>query len=152
MKLTWIVDAVNVEDQPLGYLLHRVAAALRSEVTATVLDPLELTFPEYICLRMLSHGPDKSNAQLAREANVSRQAMNMVLRALQDRALVTRPHTVAAGRSRPTALTGAGAELLGRTDSGVRAAEERVLASLGERTVATSGASWRRLSDGCCPG
>ncbi len=133
IKLTWIVNAVNVEDQPLGYLLHRVAAALRSEVTATVLEPLELTFPEYICLRMLSHGPDKSNAQLAREANVSRQAMNMVLRALQDRALVTRPHTVAAGRSRPTALTGAGAELLGRTDSGVRAAEERVLASLGER-------------------
>jgi DNA-binding MarR family transcriptional regulator len=125
---------MSVEEQPLGYLLHRVSAALRSEVTATVLEPLELTFPEYICMRMLSHGGSgKSNAQLAREANVSRQAMNIVLRALQERALVSRPHAAAAGRSRPTALTDAGAALLGRTDSGVRAAEERVLSSLGEK-------------------
>ncbi len=124
---------MSVHEQPLGYLLHRVSAALRSEVTTTVLEPLELTFPEYICLRMLSHGSGKSNAQLAREANVSRQAMNIVLRALQDRELVSRPYTAAAGRSRPTALTDAGTRLLGRTDSGVRAAEERVLSSLGEK-------------------
>ncbi len=122
---------VNVEQQPLGYLLHRVGAALRSEVTATVLDPLELTFGEYICLRMLSHAPGASNAQLARDANVSRQAMNIVVRGLQDRGLVTRPAAAAAGRSRPTELTEAGAALLGRTDSGVRAAEDRVLSTLG---------------------
>ena len=122
---------MSVEPQPLGYLLHRVHAALRSEVMATVLDPLELTFPEYICLRMLSHTPGMSNAQLARDANVSRQAMNMVLRGLQDRGLVVRPATAAAGRSRPTELTTAGTELLQRTDSGVRAAEDRILATLG---------------------
>ncbi|HEY5844681.1 MAG TPA: MarR family transcriptional regulator [Mycobacterium sp.] len=122
---------VSVEQQPLGYLLHLVHAALRSEVMATVLDPLELTFPEYICLRMLSHAPGMSNAQLARDANVSRQAMNMVLRGLQDRGLVVRPASAAAGRSRPTELTEAGVGVLQRTDSGVRAAEDRILATLG---------------------
>lgn len=121
---------MTVEHQPLGYLLHRIHAALRSEVTGTVLDPLELTFPEYICLRMLSHAPGKSNAELARDANVSRQAMNMVLRGLQQRGLASRPATVTAGRSRPAELTPAGAELLRDTDSGVRAAEDRVLSVL----------------------
>ena len=105
IKLTCIVVPVTPEQQPLGYLLHLVHTALRNEVTATVLEPLQLTFPEYICLRMLSHGPGMSNAQLARDANVSRQAMNMVLRGLQDRGLVRRPATAAAGRSRPTELT-----------------------------------------------
>ena len=56
-----------LEDQPLGYLLYRVANALRSEVTATVLEPLGLAFPQYICMRILSRFPDRSNAELARD-------------------------------------------------------------------------------------
>ena len=134
---------MNVEHQPLGYLLHRVHAALRSEMAGTVLEPLHLTFPEYICLRMLSQGPGMSNAELARSVNVSRQAMNMVLRGLQERGLVTRPATAPAGRSRPAALTDAGAELLRGTDSGVRAAEERVLSTL---TSDDRQAFWRILA------
>ena len=55
-----------------------MADALRAEVTATVLEPLGLTFPQYICMRILSHVPGRSNAELARDANVSPQAMNMV--------------------------------------------------------------------------
>ena len=86
-----------------------------------MLDPLGLAFPEYICLRLLSHAPGKSNAELAREANVSPQAMNMVLRGLQERGLVTRPAAVASGRSLPAELTRQGTELLDRTDSGIRA-------------------------------
>ena len=43
-----------LEDQPLGYLLSRVANALRAEVTAAVLDPMGLAFPQYICLWILS--------------------------------------------------------------------------------------------------
>lgn len=114
----------------MGYVLHRVAAALRSEVIGTVLDPLGLTFPEYICLRMLSHRPRQSNAQLAREVNVSRQAMNMVVQGLADRGLVTRSATATGGRARPVEMTAAGTELLGRTDVGIRQAEDRVLAAL----------------------
>jgi DNA-binding MarR family transcriptional regulator len=127
-----MIDMGTTGEQPLGYLLHRVAAALRAEVAATVLEPMGLSFPEYICMRMLSHAPGKSNAELARDAGVSPQAMNMVLRALQDRELVARPAVVASGRSLPAELTGRGTVLLKRIDPGIRQAEQRVLGRLGE--------------------
>jgi DNA-binding MarR family transcriptional regulator len=128
-----MVDMNEPEDQPLGYLLHRVTSALRAQVTTEVLDPLGLAFPQYICMRMLSHWPGKSNAELARDVNVSPQAMNMVVRGLQDRGLVTRPASVASGRSLPTELTREGTELLSRTVAGVEEAERRVLAPLSDQ-------------------
>jgi DNA-binding MarR family transcriptional regulator len=118
------------EDQPLGYLLSRVMNALRTEVTAAVLDPLEVAFPEYLCMRVLSKYPGHSNADLARALDVSPQAMNMVLRGLQDRGLVSRPASVPSGRSLPAQLTREGDELLKRTDAGVRAAERKLMANL----------------------
>ncbi|KAA0112274.1 MarR family winged helix-turn-helix transcriptional regulator [Mycolicibacterium sp. P1-5] len=117
-------------DEPLGYLLHRVASALRAEVTATALDPAGLSFPQYICMRILSRFPDRSNAELARDTGVSPQAMNMVVRSLEELGLVTRPDTVASGRSLPAKLTRTGVHLLERTDTGVRAAEQRLMAGL----------------------
>ena len=120
----------SFEDQPLGYLLSRVMFALKADVTATVLDPLEVAFPEYLCMRVLSKYPGQSNADLARAQNVSPQAMNMVLRGLEDRGLVTRPASVSSGRSLPAQLTREGEELLKRTDAGVRAAERRLMADL----------------------
>ena len=119
-----------LEDQPLGYLLSRVANALRAEVTASVLDPLGLAFPQYICMRILSKFPGRSNAELARDTGVTPQAMNMVLRGLEDRGLVTRPATVPSGRSLPAQLTREGGDLLQRTDSGVSAAERKLMAHL----------------------
>jgi DNA-binding MarR family transcriptional regulator len=127
-----MLDMSDVEDQPLGYLLQRVAVALRNDVTSSVLEPLGLAFPQYICMRVLSKVPDRSNAELARDLNVSAQAMNMVLRGLEERGLVTRPASVASGRSLPARLTRAGEALLKRTDVGVRAAEGRLLARLTE--------------------
>lgn len=119
-----------VGDEPLGYLLHRVVHALKTDVMATVLDPLDVAFPEYLCMRVLSKYAGRSNAELARDLNVSPQAMNMVLRGLEDRGLVARPASVASGRSLPAQLTREGEELLKRTDSGVRAAEQRLMANL----------------------
>jgi DNA-binding MarR family transcriptional regulator len=120
------------EDQPLGYLLSRVMFALKADVTATVLDPLEVAFPEYLCMRVLSKYPGQSNADLARALNVSPQAMNMVLRGLEERRLVVRPASVSSGRSLPAQLTREGGELLKRTDTGVRAAEDRLMANLSD--------------------
>jgi DNA-binding MarR family transcriptional regulator len=117
-------------DEPLGYLLQRLAMSLRAEVTSTALDPVGLSFPQYICMRILAKSPGRSNADLARDVSVSPQAMNMVVRGLQDRGLVTRPATVASGRSLPAELSNDGTELLKRTDAGVREAERRVLAPL----------------------
>jgi DNA-binding MarR family transcriptional regulator len=121
------------EDQPLGYLLSRVMFALKADVTATVLEPLETAFPEYLCMRVLAKFPGQSNADLARALSVSPQAMNMVLRALEDRGLLTRPTSVSSGRSLPAQLTRDGEELLKRTDAGVRAAENRLLANLTDK-------------------
>ncbi len=121
------------EDPPFGYLLYRVHNALRAEVTSTVLEPLGLAFPQYICMRILSQFPDRSNAELARDTSVSPQAMNMVLRGLEERGLVTRPASVSSGRSLPAALTREGEELLDKTDAGVREAEDRMMANLSDR-------------------
>lgn len=127
--MTDMVDDVN---RPLGYLLHRVIAQLRSEVTQLVLEPLGLTFTQYLCMRLLAQTPGRSNADLARDLFVSPQAMNMTVRGLQDRGLVTRPATVPSGRSLPAELTREGIALLARTDDGVREAEQRVLAPLSD--------------------
>ncbi len=116
--------------EPLGYLLQRLAMSLRAEVTSSALEPVGLSFPQYICMRILSTSPGRSNADLARDVSVSPQAMNMVVRGLQDRGLVTRPATVTSGRSLPAELTREGVELLKQTDSGVRDAERKVLAPL----------------------
>ena len=60
----------NLADEPLGYLLHRVLLPMKADVSATVLDPLEVAFPEYLCMRVLSKYPGHSNAELARALNV----------------------------------------------------------------------------------
>ncbi|HET9875082.1 MAG TPA: MarR family transcriptional regulator [Mycobacterium sp.] len=117
------------EDQPLGYLLYRVTAALRPQVT-TELRPLGLGLPEFVCMRILSMSPGRSSAQLARDTNVSPQAMNLVLRGLQDVGVVTRPATVPSGRALPARLTGKGRALLKRAEVAVRTAEERALSGL----------------------
>jgi DNA-binding MarR family transcriptional regulator len=118
------------QEAPLGYLLSRIANALRAEITTNVLEPLGLSFPQYVCLRMLENRSGMSNAEMARFIGVSPQAMNIVVRALQDRDLITRPSTVAAGRSRPTELTRAGRTLLGKTNAGIHAADDALLAGL----------------------
>lgn len=128
-----MLDMSDRDDAPLGYLLHRLASALRADVTATVLEPLDLTFPQYVCMRILSRRPGQSNAELARDVMVSPQAMNIVVRGLQERGLVARPATVASGRSLPAELTREGRALLARTGDGIRAAEQRVLGGLSEQ-------------------
>src|SRR6201988_1852447 len=100
----------SFEDQPLGYLLSRAMFALKADVTATVLDPLEVAFPEYLCMRVLAKFPGHSNADLARALNVSPQAMNMVLRGLEERRLVARPARRGAGRFFPRPAAGRGGE------------------------------------------
>lgn len=115
--------------QPLGYLMYRVMTALRPAVTAE-LRPLGLGLPAFVCLRILSMSPGRSNAQLARDTNVSPQAMNNVLRGLQDRGLVTRPASAASGRALPAQLTAKGNALLNHAEAAVQRADERVLAKL----------------------
>lgn len=116
-------------DQPLGFLIYRVTAVLQPIVAAR-LQPLGLTLPEFVCLRVLSTAPGQSNAELARYINVSPQAMNNVLRGLQDRGIVRRPASVASGRALPAELTADGAALLQQAEAVVHAADVAALANL----------------------
>jgi DNA-binding MarR family transcriptional regulator len=120
---------VATDDAPLGYLLYRVAAVLRPEASA-VLGPLGLTLPEFVCLRMLSMNPGLSSAELSRNSNVTPQAMNTVLRRLEEVGAVARPTSVSSGRALPASLTSQGRTLLKRAETAVRAADGRILAKL----------------------
>jgi DNA-binding MarR family transcriptional regulator len=124
-----IADMAAADDAPLGYLLYRVAAVLRPEVSA-VLGPLGLTLPEFVCLRILSQSPGLSSAELARGGNVTPQAMNTVLRRLEEVGAVERPTSVSSGRALPATLTGQGRTLLKRAEVAVHDADDRILAKL----------------------
>jgi DNA-binding MarR family transcriptional regulator len=130
-KYVNIVDMIQAEDAPLGYLLYRVAAVLRPEVSA-VLGPLGLTLPEFVCLRMISMFPGMSSAELSRHTNVTPQAMNTVLRKLEEFGAVARPASVSSGRALPATLTGQGRAVLKRAEGAVRAADARILSKLTE--------------------
>ncbi|CAM4284796.1 transcriptional regulator SlyA [Mycobacterium basiliense] len=119
----------QVEDAPLGFLLYRVAAVLRPEVSAA-LGPLGLTLPEFVCLRLLSLSPGLSSAELARQTNVTPQAMNTVLRKLEEIDAVARPTSVSSGRALPATLTTPGRALLKRAEAVVLGADARILAKL----------------------
>jgi DNA-binding MarR family transcriptional regulator len=120
---------MDLDEEPLGYLMHRIMSELRPAVTAE-LRPFELGLPDFVCLRILSMSPGRSNAELARDTNVSPQAMNNVLRALQERGVVARPASVASGRALPAQLTAKGKALLQRAEHAVRVADQRVLDKL----------------------
>ena len=125
-----MLDMDELEDQPLGYLLYRVTAALRPQATAATNWTAWTALPEYVCMRILSFRPGRSNAELARDINVSPQAMNIVLRGLQDSGAVTRPASVSSGRALPAQLTAEGKALLKRAEAAVKVADDRVLANL----------------------
>jgi DNA-binding MarR family transcriptional regulator len=116
-------------DEPLGFLLYRVMSSLRPQVAAE-LKPLELGLPEFVCLRILSNHPGLSSAELARGTNVSAQAANQVLRALEERGALSRPAVTPVGRAMPAQLTRRGKALLRRADVAVQRAEERILTRL----------------------
>ncbi|RJK94849.1 MarR family winged helix-turn-helix transcriptional regulator [Vallicoccus soli] len=132
-------ETVGPVDASVGYALKQAAVALRSGMDA-VLRPLELSVPQYSCLEVLAQRPGLSNAELARATFVTRQAMNGVLRGLQERGLVTRPAAAPHGRALPTRLTPRGEELLLAASTAVRSVERRMLAPL-------DGDRQRRLRD-----
>jgi DNA-binding MarR family transcriptional regulator len=119
----------DADAQPLGYLLYRVQSMLQPAVSAA-LRPHGITLPEMVCMRILSLYPGTSNAELARRTNVSPQAMNTVVRSLQNMGAVTRPDSVPSGRALPAELTKHGKALLKRALAAAQAAEDDVLAAL----------------------
>lgn len=116
-------------DESMGYALKQAASTLRSAMDAA-LRPLELTVPQYACLELLGQRPGMSNAELARGAFVTRQAMDGVLRGLRQRGLIRRPDVALSGRSLPATLTDSGRGKLGSASRAVRAVEVQMTAPL----------------------
>ncbi|MET8000241.1 MarR family winged helix-turn-helix transcriptional regulator [Nonomuraea glycinis] len=116
----------------VGYQLKRVQAVLRAAMDAALREH-DLTTPQYICLELLDLRPGLSNADLARDAFVTRQSMNVVLRNLHGAGLVTRPATAPHGRALPLRLTEQGAARLTAARAGMLAVERRLTAHLDAR-------------------
>lgn len=133
-------DVTGSRQQPgrfsdrVGYLLKQVDSVLRARMD-DVLRPLGLTVPQYACLELLGAEPGLSGAELARGAFVSRQAMNLVVKGLQDRDLITRPDTAPSGRSRPIELTPAGDTLLRTAAARVIQVETIMVSLLSDRRL-----------------
>jgi len=122
-------ETVGPVTEAVGYMLKKAASALRAALD-TALRPLDLTVSQYACLEVLGQQPGLSGSELARAVFVTRQSMNLVLKGLERRGLLTRPAVAGHGRALPTELTPAGREQLRAASQVVRAVEMRMLAGL----------------------
>lgn len=128
MEQTEIVGDLELS---VGYVLKQVHASLRTAMDEA-LRPLDLTVPQYACLELLGQHPGLSNSELARHAFVTRQSMNLVLRRLQERGLLTRPDHSPHGRALPTELTQDGQATLRKASIAVRSAEKQLFSPLSQ--------------------
>lgn len=113
-------------DQSVGYALKRAQHALHGAMDGELRD-YGLSVSQYAALQILASRPRISNADLARDAFVSRQAMHQLLTGLQATGLVS---AIGQGRSQRYALTAEGRTRLRTASSTVAAIEQRMLATL----------------------
>ena len=113
-------------NQLIGYRLKEVQSLLRSRMEET-LRPLGITVAQYVCLEILKSTPGASNAELARQAFVTRQTMNTLLRGLQERGLIERATHATKGRALPTMLTPQGEQMLAQATGRIREIEQRMV-------------------------
>lgn len=123
------VDPKAEYDQALAYLLYRAMAMVRPCATAH-LRQLGMGLPEFVCLHILATTSGRTNADLARDVNVSAQAMNRVVHALQQIGAVARPRGASLSRGIPVRLTAKGAEMLRRSETALIVAEQPLLADM----------------------
>jgi DNA-binding MarR family transcriptional regulator len=128
------------EHQPLqphvspGLLLWRVTLRWKREISAA-LAPLELTHAQFVLLASAwwlgAHRPElPSQREVAEQAATDPMMTSQVLRALEQRALVTREPDPNDGRSRLIAVTPAGADLARRAIEVVEAVDHAFFASV----------------------
>jgi DNA-binding MarR family transcriptional regulator len=119
------VRQVDVETA-VGYALKRATTALRAVMDAELREH-QLSVPQYACLELLAQRPEISNAELARGAFVSRQAMYQLLGGLRASGLVA---SEGHGRRERFAITPAGEQRRAGASQAVARIQERMLAPL----------------------
>jgi len=115
-----------------SYLVARLDRLVRSQLTE-ILEPFDLTVPQYTLLSVIEHRPGLSNAQLARRSYITAQAMHQVVNGLEDRGLIVRRVSPDHGRIQLTELTDDGMALLKACDEEVTSLEEQIFGGLGEK-------------------
>ena len=115
-----------------SYLVARLDRLVRSQLSE-VLEPFELSVPQYTLLSVLEHRPGLSNAQLARRSYITAQAMHQVVHGLEERGLIARRVSPDHGRIQLTELTDEGLALLKSCDEEVTHLEGRIFGGLGEK-------------------
>ena len=114
----------------ISYVIARLERAVRAQINER-LGPQGLTTLQYTTLSVLgSRGQPLSNAQLARRAYMTPQAMIEVLNALEEKGLVRRDPHPNHRRVYPASLTDEGRRVLAVCDVSVEKMEEEMLAGL----------------------
>lgn len=118
----------------IGYLIYRVERRLRLRLDEAV-TAHGITTTEFVTLSVLRDRDGLSCAQLARWAFVTPQAMNLVISALERRALIRRRPDPHHGRVLRASVTAKGLKVLERCDRNMDAIEADMLGGLDEETV-----------------
>jgi DNA-binding MarR family transcriptional regulator len=120
---------VSVEPR-ISYVIARLERAVRAQINER-LRPHGLTTLQYTTLSVLgSRGQPLSNAQLARRAYMTPQAMIEVLNALEHKGLIRRAPHPNHRRVYPASLTDEGHRVLTACDACVEEMEEEMLTGL----------------------
>jgi DNA-binding MarR family transcriptional regulator len=109
---------VDAPAHELGYLIKRVQQALRGAIDPA-LAGLGLTMAQYAVLYNLERNPGLSNAELARLAFVTPQAMVRVVAELEHEGLLTRRASPAHAKVLQARLTNKGVKMLAAAQSRV---------------------------------
>lgn len=115
----------------LSYLVFRLERRIRARLD-DALARHGVTTTEYMTLSELRLHDGPSSAQLARVAFVTPQAMNLVIRGLEQRGLIRRAPDSHGGRVLRTRLTRTGLTTLRRCDRALDEIEHVMLAELDE--------------------
>jgi DNA-binding MarR family transcriptional regulator len=124
-------------EERVGYVLKKAANVLRGAMD-NALRPLDLTVPQYACLTLLQQKPGLSGSELARAIFVSRQSMNLVVKGLERRELLTRSTVPRRGKALPIELSQAGLDKLAAANAATSAVEKKMSTALtpsGERRL-----------------
>lgn len=111
------------------YLVGRLNRVLRRRL-GDALVPFRVSVPQYTTLSVLHARGNLSNAELAKRAFISPQAMNEVIQGLEARKLVTRQASSSHGRIVQLLLTQRGLEVMHDCDAAVQRLEQSMLSGL----------------------
>lgn len=120
----------------IGYLVYRLERRLRVRLDEAVAHH-GVTTTEYVTLSVLRDRDGLSCAQLARWALVTPQAMNLVISALERRALIRRRPDPRHRRVLRASVTAKGLKALERCDADMDAIEADMLGGLAPEAVET---------------